>query len=884
MPNLALTTRPGKMSRRRRSAQKAYTLAQLETFVSSEHYDAHTAGAIASRVPLLPRAKEQLAPGISRIRGNLCNVHGKYGPCDKGMAAEGKKMPAEGASPDQSGTYSINKPKPKKAKRGAGGKGAGGKGKPKAGAKPAKPKATPEQRAQATAAKREQNTADVAKRMADSDAGLSPLGVTAMQGLSGGKQPDKAHGDGLVKMGMAEQAADGSYRVSSSGRAAMGAMASGDYQKAVDAISRAGEVQGKRGESDAKRQEAAGKRTAGQAARELAKRDREAAKKKRETEQAAKRKPVKAGAKPEDKKPDPAKAAPAKRKPASAGSSGGGGGGGASSGGGLDKPKPPVAPKPEKAPAKQIAPALTEAATALSEGGKVTEAQIDQLVTNGLVKRDRDGKPVLTPAGLRATMKDRTIARWNGRAWIKDGVVVAEPDQSQFAGHTMEDWDDGLPEKKPTREQIEAARTQFARALGVDTVARPSFRVFKDASGRYRWVAQSSSAFMDRDKEIVSTQAMTDDCMFADKLKSYGPLRWWHTPGLDLGDCDFNAMHGRILIESGTFRTPSIAHKVAQAAGDLEISLGFLHLPSEPDASGVFHHIRRFERSLVPRGKASNRFTAFSVKESPMFDPTKVAALKQLGFSDSDITSFQTQAEATEKVADAEQVAYKAEDAPLVMVAPGNVTFQPGERFNAANGDEYIKSPSELDPTGMYYATKAFGAPKIEPVEAAVEEVVEEDAAEPMVEAVEEDAAEGGLTLSSEDIAAIGQALAEALQTALGPLVSTMDLTGKIGSHMDELKGMMGSYTAKKDSSDAEKAEQITALKAQQDSIQLKLDELLGLQPEVSPRVSQAPTSILNPFNPADNALLAAFKNQIPADQQVHANEFEDLKLKLFGS
>jgi len=109
-------------------------------------------------------------------------------------------------------------------------------------------------------------------------------------------------------------------------------------------------------------------------------------------------------------------------------------------------------------------------------------------------------------------------------------------------------------------------------------------------------------------------------------------------------------------------------------------------------------------------------------------------------------------------------------------------------------------------------------------------------------------------------------------------------LEKKVGSHMDELKAMMGGYTAKKDADEAEKTEQIAALKAQQQSTQLKLDELLGIQPEVTPRASVAPASILNPFNPADNALLAAVKDQIPADQQPFVNEFEDLKLKLFGA
>ena len=36
--------------------------------------------------------KEQIAPGITRIHGNLCNVHGRYGPCDASQS--GKKRGA----------------------------------------------------------------------------------------------------------------------------------------------------------------------------------------------------------------------------------------------------------------------------------------------------------------------------------------------------------------------------------------------------------------------------------------------------------------------------------------------------------------------------------------------------------------------------------------------------------------------------------------------------------------------------------------------------------------------------------------------------------------------------------------------------------------------
>jgi len=136
--------------------------------------------------------------------------------------------------------------------------------------------------------------------------------------------------------------------------------------------------------------------------------------------------------------------------------------------------------------------------------------------------------------------------------------------------------------------------------------------VFKE-NGTWRWVTFSSNPYRDRDREIVSLKALEVDVSRADADGKFGPLRWWHVPRLDLGDCDFNMMHGRILVESGTFRTPEIAEAIKEVANDLEVSIGFVHPPSEPDGDGVFHTIRRFERSLCPKGRVSNLFTRFMV-------------------------------------------------------------------------------------------------------------------------------------------------------------------------------------------------------------------------------------------------------------------------------
>lgn len=250
----------------------------------------------------------------------------------------------------------------------------------------------------------------------------------------------------------------------------------------------------------------------------------------------------------------------------------------------------------------EFASALTTAAQQLSDGSALTEADHEALLRNGLARLDQDGMPVLTAAGRRA---------------IRQKSVT-------------------LP---------------------------GALHIFKDTRHQWRWLAVSSTAFRDRDGEIVATKALETDCVRADQDGDYGPLRWWHKPTLNLGDCDFNGVSGRSLIESGTFRSEAIAQKVAAHAANLELSLGFYRRPGEPDADGVYHSIHRFERSLCPRGTASNTLTNFTVKEStPMaLNDIKKKALAALGFGEQEIADLEAQAATKEKAAEAAGIAYKAE-------------------------------------------------------------------------------------------------------------------------------------------------------------------------------------------------------------------------------
>lgn len=218
-----------------------------------------------------------------------------------------------------------------------------------------------------------------------------------------------------------------------------------------------------------------------------------------------------------------------------------------------------------------------------------------------------------------------------------------------------------------------------------------------------------------------------------------------------------------------------------------------------------------------------------------LFTPEKIAGMKAIGFTDDDIAEFSGNATATEKTADGMLVASKADD-PAVDVP------MPGQRFKAANGEEYIKSPSELDPTGMYYATKAF-PPKAADAEPEVEAVVEEDAIDDMP--IEDEPAEGGLTLSPEDLTALGQLINESMQGIAAQIMGALDLEKKVAGHV---QGMMAPYQATKDAEQAQTKEQIAALST-------KVAQLSGDQPAVPYRASAAKDNVLT-----DATMLAAAK------------------------
>lgn len=799
---------------------------------------------------------ELIKPGVRRIRGNLCNVHGRYGACDTG---------ASGA-------------------------------KPKGSRRAPKPKQTPAQRAQARQQQRDTNSTNVAQQMADNDTGLSPSGSKALLAFAKGTQPDSAMGGQLAKMGLAEQASDGSYRMTPTGRAVVSAMAAGDYQRAVDAVSRGTDSAGKRGERTAaqqtrqetarkRQQDAAGKRATSQLDRTLSKR-----------QQAARpAKDSSGGKQPAAHEAIPAQtrtAKPARRAARSSAPKVG-------SVGALDRARPKPTPAVPKAPAKQIAPALRDAATQLSEGTTPTDEQMQALITNGLVRLNKDGVPVLTVAGQRATQKAASghtgvmIALYPDAAAAKQIAAqdgVSEPTDHlhltlAFLGDSSEvplssnkdkliaalkQWaiekgqplegtvnglgrffhseDDntnavylspdvpGLPELRQSLiEWIEQSGFDYAQnhgftphitvayvpldaptpairvespivfnhvtlawgderydyPLGTAAQKEPSsvFSVFKDSRGADRWLGITTTAYLDIDDEIISTKAIGQAVAIGDLTGQRGPLDFWHVPGMDIGDCDYQAQGGpggRFLIESGTFRSKACARlgqKMAEKG--YQMSPAFVHARTQP-RHGIYDDIAIYARSPVPNGRAANRFTKFATKEDRMLTTEKEAELKTLLADQPDLLNqLMAQVERTDKAAQAIGVTYK--DAP-----------------------EWAQSLiTRID--GLEATVKAFTPASAE--QAGETEIMDAETEQADDGEMEPDGDEGGM-----DDAAFAQMIAKAVVQAITPL---FDIEKKMAGHLNDFKTAMGGAMQQKD--DATAAEKIRV-----DALEAKLKELTG--------------------------------------------------------
>jgi hypothetical protein len=771
---------------------------------SGTSYQQEVADVIAARVPEMVTLKgERIAPGITRIRGNLCNVHGRYGPCDAALSGGNARA-----------TIDRNKRINAAAARGSGGKGRA----------TAKPKKTEEQkRAEQEAKKRErdaerekkQEEADTARR-AERDRIMTEAGIDknlqgALLDAREGNTLTAINGAKLAEQGLAEQGADGSYRLSPKGTQLVNAANRGDAGEVA-------RVQGEARDQVAKQRQRTAERSQRQQEREA--RRAEAERRRRERQSRG------GGGKKTEPKKEIARPQTPRRRGSSGGSSGGSRSPSSSSSAGAIGRRAETRRRREERAARETTrqrertqrertrqeeqarraadqaerarvttPEIANVARKLSEGGEISEQEQETLIRNGLARRDRDGRMMLTGTGLRASRQKEASPR--------------------------EQHDHSKQQEK--QQEVQQQQKEETAYVVIHSASIPSsFAVFKDAKGCYRWISHTTTAYRDRDGEILTLKGLEANARRMTETGIYGPLRYWHIgqpnpfsdtepwgAGLDIGDCDFSMLIGRTLVESGTFRSPAIAEKMASDTAGHEVSPGFFHSASEPDADGAFEQFFIFERSPVPRdyARASNLFTAFRVKEHRMdpqeFERRLKVAEQKLGLSPEQTAAERAALLQTDKDASERKIAFKSDDAPQVYTAPDGT--------------------AGIIQDGRFVALKA----------AAVEEAlpaVEEKADVVVEEMVEEAADEGGEETYVGDMTPgeFRALLIDALQTAI---VGSMGaISDKVATLDNELKTF--GYARQKEAGEvAVLKEQIEARTKEATDLAARLAELEGDQP-----------------------------------------------------
>lgn len=159
------------------------------------------------------------------------------------------------------------------------------------------------------------------------------------------------------------------------------------------------------------------------------------------------------------------------------------------------------------------------------------------------------------------------------------------------------------------------------------------FKVYQDSDGDLRWLSLSSNAFIDLDKEIFTTKALEDAVEYSDKSGERGPLLVYHVPSAEIGRCDYQAVVGRFLVESGKFDDTPLGRKAADyfvnTDKEHQVSIGYHYRPGD-ELDGVYDWTRIIERSVTPYGAAANPWTAFNLIGGKTVDARKEANLKEI--------------------------------------------------------------------------------------------------------------------------------------------------------------------------------------------------------------------------------------------------------------
>jgi len=358
---------------------------------------------------------------------------------------------------------------------------------------------------------------------------------------------------------------------------------------------------------------------------------------------------------------------------------------------------------------------------------------------------------------------------------MKDFVTWAEYEDAQPADQTA----------KAEETIIEEGEAQFEdEAVG--------FKVYWDEKSNLpRWLAKSSNAFKDKHEEIFRTNALEEAVDHADKSEDRGPLLFFHVPGAQVGSCDFQAVIGRFLVESGTFDDTELGRKMVGYLNDhpedvFGISIGYKYDRQDRE-DGIYDWLRITERSLTPPGAQANPWCELvaSSKEIDMsLTDTKKAALIEV-FGEERAGSIIASAESQTKELEEQGVAFKEEEAvaeAAEIISEGTVSEEVvSEEAPAAVAEETPVKDELAERVGsleegikgltekLTELTGLLGDLQKSEDDRIAEMLVPR---RPVVSAVEK----GGSKSESEAVAAVKAALGKAVENPIDPYVD--DLKG----------------------------------------------------------------------------------------------------------
>jgi hypothetical protein len=165
-----------------------------------------------------------------------------------------------------------------------------------------------------------------------------------------------------------------------------------------------------------------------------------------------------------------------------------------------------------------------------------------------------------------------------------------------------------------------------------------SFRVYKDAAGRMRWVAVYSNNLYDREGEVIPLAAHKSYVEYVDRTNDFPELWLWHTPGTRVGAADLvDVTSEGFAIASGTFdEDKGLAAEALAAIPGLGVSHGFEY--GTIDEDGAYDGYRTYEISPLPKERAANEYTGFAAgEEIKMLNPDKksfIAGVLGAAFAD----------------------------------------------------------------------------------------------------------------------------------------------------------------------------------------------------------------------------------------------------------